>query len=233
MISNTIISYKEIMTLHDVAEYLQLNERSILKMAKTGEIPATKVMNQWRFMRSLINDWLMYKMEKLPPSMEADEADLDADKPLIELLRPELMNLEIVPGPKSKILGQITFPMVEHGFLTRRKYFLNKLLDREGIMTTAIGHGVAVPHPRHPIAGLFPAVMVALGVCREGTYYDAPDNKPVKLFFTICASSDIQHLRILAKITRLASNKKVLRALTKAASPEAVSAAFKENSIGE
>ena len=139
---------KEIMTLHDVADYLQLNERSILKMARAGDIPATKVMNQWRFMRSLINEWLMYKMEKLPPHLEQHETREIEDQPLADLLVPEFMNLEVVSGPKSKILGQLTFPMVDCGFLKRRKYFLNKLLDRELLMTTAIGSGVAVPHPR-------------------------------------------------------------------------------------
>ena len=216
------------MTLHDAAKYLKINEGSVLKMAQSGEIPATKVMNQWRFMRSLINDWLMYKMKKFPPQMKIDQTALKKDKPLEKLLKPELMNLEILPGPKSKILGQLTFPLTNCGFLKRRKYFLDKLLDRENIMTTAIGNGVAVPHPRFPIPNLFPEPAIALGICPKGTYYEAPNGKLVKLFFTVCAMSDFQHLHMLAKITRFASSKKALNKLLKAHSPDEVSSVVKE-----
>jgi nitrogen PTS system EIIA component len=219
---------KEIMTLHDVANYLQLNERSILKMARAGEIPATKVMNQWRFMRSLINEWLMYKMEKLPPHLDEHGPVSIEEQPMSELLVPDFMNLEVVGGSKSKILGQLTFPMVDCGFLKRRKYFLNKLLDRELLMTTAIGHGVAVPHPRHPIPNLFPNPMLALGICREGTDYEAPGGKPVYLFFTICASEDTQHLHTLAKVSRFASNRKAVNRLKKATTVDEVTAVFDE-----
>jgi len=219
---------KEIMTLHDVADYLQLNERSILKMARSGEIPATKVMNQWRFMRSLINEWLMYKMERLPPHLEQRGPTTIEQQPMADLLVPEFMNLEVVGGAKSKILGQLTFPMVDCGFLKRRKYFLNKLLDRELLMTTAIGKGVAVPHPRHPIPNLFPKPMIALGICPEGTDYEAPDNRPVHLFFTICTSEDTQHLHTLSKVSRFASNKQAVAKLKKASTVDDVFAVFDE-----
>ena len=150
------------------------------------------------------------------------------DQTLAELLVPEFMNLEVISGPKSKILGQLTYPMVECGFLKRRKYFLNKLLDRELLMTTAIGNGVAVPHSRHPIPNLFPKPMIALGICAEGTDYDAPDHKPVHLFFTICTSDDAQHLHKLAKVSRFASNKKAVNKLKKATTVDDVFAVFDE-----
>ena len=217
----------EVMTLRDVAEYLQLNERTVLKMAKNNEIPATKVVNQWRFMRSLINEWLMYKMETLPPHLEFDEDKLREEVALDKLAKPELMNLEVVPGDKMKILGQLTFPMIQTKFLTRRKYFLDRLIERENMMTTSLGGGIAVPHPRHPIPNLFPESAIALGICREGTDYDADDRKPVHLFFTVCAADDAHHLRILSRIARFASGNAPVRKLTKAKTAKEVIAILK------
>jgi PTS system nitrogen regulatory IIA component len=218
----------EVMTLRDVAEYLRLNERTVLKMARKNEIPATKVVNQWRFMRSLVNDWLMYKMETLPPYLDADENKLKEEVKLHKLMRPDLMNLNVVPGDKMKIFGQLTFPMIESGFLTRRKYFLDRLMERENLMTTALGNGIAVPHARHPIPNLFPESAIAVGICREGTDFEADDGKPVHVFFTVCSSDDAHHLRILARIAKFASSKPHLRKLKKTKTPEEIIATMKE-----
>ncbi len=218
----------EVMTLRDVAEYLQLNERTVLKMAQKNEIPATKVVNQWRFMRSLVNEWLMYKMETLPPHLDTDENKLKEEIKLHRLMKPELMNLGVVPGDKMKVFGQLTFPMIESGFLTRRKYFLDRLMERENMMTTALGNGIAVPHSRHPIPNLFHESAIAVGICRQGTDFEADDGKPVYVFFTVCSSNDAHHLRILARTAKFASSKPHLRKLKKARTPEEIIAIIKE-----
>ena len=40
---------KEIMTVKQVAEYLQIDERTIYKLARSGLIPSLKIAGQWRF----------------------------------------------------------------------------------------------------------------------------------------------------------------------------------------
>jgi len=60
---------KEVMTLKEVAEYLQLAEKSVLRMAQAGKIPAAKIASQWRFLRALVNDWLASQMELAPAEM--------------------------------------------------------------------------------------------------------------------------------------------------------------------
>jgi len=40
---------QNILTLKQTAKYLQLSERSIYNLIKQGEIPATKILNKWRF----------------------------------------------------------------------------------------------------------------------------------------------------------------------------------------
>jgi len=45
-------------TVKEVAEYLQLDEHTIYRMARKGEIPAYKVAGQWRFKKKMIEEWL-------------------------------------------------------------------------------------------------------------------------------------------------------------------------------
>jgi len=42
-------SEKEIMTVKQVAEYLQMDEHTVYKLARSGQIPSIKIAGQWRF----------------------------------------------------------------------------------------------------------------------------------------------------------------------------------------
>lgn len=48
---------KDIMTVQEVAEYLRLNEMTIYRLARAGEIPALKIGRNWRFKKELIDEW--------------------------------------------------------------------------------------------------------------------------------------------------------------------------------
>ena len=48
----------QVMTVDQVASYLQIGKRTIYAMAAAGEIPAAKVGDQWRFFRPEIDRWL-------------------------------------------------------------------------------------------------------------------------------------------------------------------------------
>ena len=49
---------REIMTVKQVAGYLQVNERTIYRMAQNGEIPCFKVRDAWRFKKDKIDQWI-------------------------------------------------------------------------------------------------------------------------------------------------------------------------------
>ena len=102
-----IQAVREVMTLEEVAEYLQVSEKSVLRMAQSGKIPAAKVASQWRFMRSVVDDWLMAQMEI--PSVRSAPARKEPPKlpPLTELMPASAMNLEVTPGTKDEVLKQL------------------------------------------------------------------------------------------------------------------------------
>ena len=45
------------LTVKQVAEYLQVNERTIYKLAQAGKIPCFKVAGTWRFWKREIDEW--------------------------------------------------------------------------------------------------------------------------------------------------------------------------------
>jgi len=53
---------KKIMTVRELASYLNVHPMTIYKLAKSGNIPAFKVGGQWRFKRELIDEWVATKI---------------------------------------------------------------------------------------------------------------------------------------------------------------------------
>ena len=47
-----------IMTIDEVAEYLDLHPLTVRRLARDGEIPAFKVGRQWRVKRAILDRWL-------------------------------------------------------------------------------------------------------------------------------------------------------------------------------
>ena len=54
---------QNIMTIKQVAVYLQVSPRTIYKLVKEGAIPTFKIMNMWRFEQSQIDQWIHEKSE--------------------------------------------------------------------------------------------------------------------------------------------------------------------------
>ncbi len=208
------------MTLSETAEYLQLAERTVLRMAQRGEIPAAKIASQWRFIRPLVREWLVAQMQSLPLSSSSEVSGGSGKHllPLAEVLRPELMTFDIHPGPKEDIFRQLLVPLLKTGFARNADLLLKSLVDRERMMTTAIGHGIAAPHPRNPIPDMFPEPAIAMGVCPQGTDFNAIDDQLVHVFFLICATRIEIHLQLMAKISWL-SRQDVIMKLRGVSSP--------------
>ena len=47
-----------ILTIKDVADYLKVNERTIYRLAASGELPGFKVGNSWRFKQSELEQYI-------------------------------------------------------------------------------------------------------------------------------------------------------------------------------
>jgi len=217
---------RETMTLSEVAEYLQLAERTVLRMAQRGQIPAAKVASQWRFLRVLVREWVIAQMQGLP-KVTADKMAGSSGEllPLLKVMRPELMAFGIRPAPKESILGQLVAPLVATASARDPTRLLMSLMERERMMSTGIGHGVAIPHPRQPIPGMFTEPLVVLGICPEGADYQAIDDQPVHVFFLICATRTEVHLDLMAKVGWLVRHPGLAR-LTVATSPDEATAAL-------
>jgi excisionase family DNA binding protein len=48
----------EILTVMDVAQFLRVPKSTVYKLARVGELPASKIGKHWRFLRRDIHEWM-------------------------------------------------------------------------------------------------------------------------------------------------------------------------------
>ena len=213
----------EVMTLAEVAVYLKVAEKTVLRMVHKGQIPCAKVASQWRFLRSMIDDWLTAKMRVVPRNDLARLIESSPDVvPLSRLLTDGLILLDVQPGTKEQVLRQLVRPLIQTRIIDQEQPFLDKLLERERIVSTAVGKGVAIPHLRNPRENPGGGPVLVVGICRQGTDFDSPGGEKTQVFFLLCTDSEVIHLRVPAKVNRIAGKAATMQQLTGAETVEEV-----------
>lgn len=121
---------------------------------------------------------------------------------LSEIFQPEMVWANLRSQDKSEVISELASRISAHLSPIKAEEIATVLLDREGLGSTGIADGIAIPHAK--VKGL-EKVIVACGRSRHGINFDAPDQKPTHLFFVLLApeQSAAMHLKILARLSRL------------------------------
>ncbi|MGA1864532.1 MAG: PTS sugar transporter subunit IIA [bacterium] len=211
------------MTTKELAEYIKLNEKTVIKMAQNGDLPGKKIGNQWRFHLMAIDNFLLDNIIK---SSDEDLNTLiritETNIPLSRLTMPPLINLYLKSNNREEVLFEIAKIPCEAGLTPSIKILFEELKERERMLSTAVGDGIAIPHPRHPSIRLFKTPNIVICRTQKGINFDAPDNKKVHLFFLICAPDVCIHLRLLAKVSKLLHAKNIIQKFMEADSGEEI-----------
>lgn len=107
----------------------------------------------------------------------------------------------------------------QKGKIIHKEEFLQAVLEREKIVSTGIGLGVALPHAKLPSVEDF---FVALGVASHGIEWESLDDIPVKLVFLIGGPDDKQteYLHILSSLTLSINDEEKRKLLLGLTNPE-------------
>jgi PTS system nitrogen regulatory IIA component len=93
-----------------------------------------------------------------------------------------------------------------------RESLLGEILNREELMSTGIGRGIALPHPRNPISDALPLVTalpkVTIAFPAQPIDWNTPDGSKVHTVFLIISTSAKQHLGTLSKINFMCQQEK-------------------------
>ncbi|NIM18966.1 MAG: PTS transporter subunit EIIA [Candidatus Latescibacteria bacterium] len=145
---------------------------------------------------------------------------------LSDLFSDENIELDFPPAEKEKLLEEIIKDLDSKALIKDYDLTLQHVIEREKVMSTGIGNGVAIPHAysdgvNQLVAGFFRT--------SHGVDFSAVDGKAVDLIFIILGPKENRrdHIKILAKISRLLHHEEFREGLRKAPTPKAVFDVFK------
>ena len=217
--------------IESLAAYLHLDAAQVVKLVERGKLPGRKVAGQWRFAQAEIHHWLEERIglsgdeELLRMEGVFEKAASDAGEAAISL--EELLPLEAIAVPlAARTRGSVITSMVDvaarTGWLWDTAKMAEAVRAREDLMPTALDNGVALLHPRRPLANILAQPFVAFGRTDSGIPFGGPRGGLTDLFFLILSVDDRGHLRVLARLSRLLADSTVVAALRSA--PDAAAA---------
>ena len=140
---------------------------------------------------------------------------------LVDILSQERVTTELTAGSKEDALLALAQLFTRHEGVLEARAVFDVLSERERLASTGIGSGVAIPHGR--IAAL-DRLRAAVAISPTGIPFDAIDGAPVRIVVGVLAPQHHtgDHLRVLARVSRLLRNRDVRESLL--ASPSAQAA---------
>lgn len=145
---------------------------------------------------------------------------------LSELFNENNVVLDVEPGSKKDLLERILRVLDEKELIKDFDHVLRDVIEREKVMSTGIGNGVAIPHA---YTDGVERLVAAFFRTRTGMDFDALDGEDVDLFFIILGpkASRRDHIKILARISRLLNHSTFRSELRQATRVEEVLDVFK------
>ena len=134
---------------------------------------------------------------------------------LMDFVSEEMIDPQLDGRNKDELLRRMVEMLHRAGGIEQPEPLLKSLLERESIMTTGIGRGIAVPHAISPKVG---RQIIALGRIPTGADFESLDRKPVYFIFLLVGppESAAQHLKTLARISRLVQHSQFVESIKKA-----------------
>lgn len=126
---------------------------------------------------------------------------------------------------RDSVLNELVDRLEKQEKLKDKKAFLQAIIEREKIVSTGIGMGVAIPHAKLPGYETF---FIAIGIHRKAIGWDSLDGVPVRLVFMIGGPDDKQteYLQLLSRLTMTIKDEEKRKKLLQSQSVNEIIALF-------
>ena len=176
-----------------VAAYLGMDAREVVKLASRGQIPCRKVRGRFVFRKGQVDHWVWERMhtldkERLAGIEEGVSAHhgFDAEALTVSaLIPPGGVAAPLRAKTREAALRRLVDLAGEADLVYNADDLLAELRQREELCSTALVPGVAMPHPRHPLPWDIAASFVVVGAAHRGIPYGAADGALTRLIFRI------------------------------------------------
>ena len=134
---------------------------------------------------------------------------------ITDILKKEHIIENLVSTDKESTLDELSSFLKDKGMVSNKETLQSALMEREALGSTGIGENVAIPHAK---ISAIDQIVTVFGRSIKGIEFDSLDKKPVHFIYLVLApmNSSGQHLKVLARISRLLKNKSLRESIISA-----------------
>jgi len=131
---------------------------------------------------------------------------------LTDVLNENLVNISLDGTSRDACIKELIDKLADTETIKNVKSIFEAVLEREKIMTTGVGNGIAIPHCKHADS---PEFAVCLGIQPKGVDFQSIDKKDVNIIFLLVGPENNPglHIKLLSRISRLMSNEELRQQL--------------------
>ena len=188
--------------LEKLAASLGLPPATVERWIRQGRLPVRQKGSQCIFSQSSLKKWA--ETNHLTFAPKGAERSGEPEAP-VDTLSGAIERGGIfydIEGHSIETVLQSVVDRVRFAQSPEQKHSLyESLLDREQLMSTGIGRGVAIPHPRTPLGEIAGSSLISVCFLKTPVDYNALDRRPVFVLFVLVCPSAKNHLRLLARLS--------------------------------
>jgi PTS system nitrogen regulatory IIA component len=189
------------LTVRDAARLLQVSEKTVYRWIAERGLPARRVGDQYRLSRAEILDWVTANRAEASLELFTEPEEDEAEQ--LPSLEEALQHGGIVYRLEGSTRDEVLRSAVAAARLPEGvdpEFVYEVLRARERLGSTAVGDGIAMPHPRHPLVLHVTRPIVTLCFLEKPVAYGALDGKPVSALFLILSATVRGHLNLLGRL---------------------------------
>jgi PTS system nitrogen regulatory IIA component len=186
--------------VRDVARLLGVSEKTVYRWIASSKLPTWRVSGQYRFVRAEVLEWATANRLNVTPELLVEPASESGVMPgLAEALDAGGIFYRVEGADRDRALRSVVASLRLPPEIDR-EFLFQVLQARELIGSTAVGRGIAIPHPRSPVVLHLSAPTISLCFLETPVQFGALDGQPVHSLFVILRPTVRAHLHLLSRL---------------------------------
>ena len=188
------------LSVFDLSKSLSVSPNTIERWLRQGKLPVFKKGANYRFHTSELEQWASkHNISLNLMDKDALEKEKESIIPLSDAVKNGGVYFDIQANDVNSILKACLEKIsgISDDF---KEDLFERLVEREKALSTGIGNGIAIPHPREQLS-YFTRPMVSVCFLEHPVNYKALDNQPVSILFFLLSPTLRMHLHLLSVLS--------------------------------
>ncbi len=220
------MSEQELLSIEEVAARLNVSVEKLNHWVKQDKFPCQIKKGKMAFSDTAIKTWLEDNLKAAHNKLTAEHQSLQTPPPrrgrsmFDFILRGGVFYNIDGATPQDVITNALNaMPLPNY---CNKAGVIEQILERESIVSTALGNGVAVPHARNPLMEHEDDERIAICFLRHPIDFRALDREPVTALFIMMSHARRSHLQMLQRISFFCSQDDFIAMLKRRAQKEEI-----------